>query len=152
MIARLLRWLGCLALLVTCAPALANSAWFEQVEAKSGKPLGLEQRYQLSKAIKAYTDLQRDRDELLVGETARLTLLLPQQIFLLLQQGGSLVPRIEALLKRKLPAADAQQLRAAEAARKTALQAAREKLVSRMATLAGLSAPAVLEILPKFGL
>lgn len=151
MIARLLRWLGCLALFA-CAPALANSAWFELVEAKSGKPLGLEQRYQLAKAIKAYTDLQRDRDELLVGEASRLTLLPPQQVFLLVQQGGNLLPRLEALLKRKLPAADAQQLRSAEAARKAALQAAREKLVNRIGTLGGLSAPAVLEILPKFGL
>jgi len=134
------------------APSLASTALFDQIEAKSGKPLALEQKYQLAKAIKAYTDLQRERDELLVNEVTHLTLLPPQQIFLLLQQGGGLLPKIEALLKRKLPAGDAQQLRAAEAARKAALQVARDKLVNRTAAVGGLPAPTVLEILPKFGL
>lgn len=152
MIAHLVRWLGLLALCGAIAPALANTALFDQIEAKSGKPLPLEQKYQLSKAIKAYADLQRERDELLVSEASRLTLLPPQQIYLLVQQGGGLLPKIEALLKRKLPAGDAQQLRAAETARQTALQAAREKLVNRVASIGNLPAPTVLEILPKFGL
>ncbi len=134
------------------SPALANTALFDQVEAKSGKPLALEQRYQLALAIKAYTDVQRERDELLVGEIARLTLLPAPQILFLAQQGGSLLAKIEVLLKRKLPAGDAQQVNAAAAARQTALQAAREKLVSRVAAIGGLSAQAAREILPKFGL
>ena len=152
MIARLFCWLGFFALLGAIAPALANTALFDQIETKSGRPLPLEQKYQLSKTIKAYADLQRDRDELLVGEASRLTLLPPQQVFMLVQQGDNLVAKIEALLKRKLPAADAQQLRAAEVARKTALQAAREKLVNRVAAIGSLPVQAVLEILPKFGL
>jgi len=148
-----LRWLATLLVFFgAIAPALANTALFEQIEAKSGKLLTLEQKYQLSKAIKAYTDLQRERDELLVGEASRLTLLPPQQIYLLVQQGSGLVPKIEALLKRKLPAGDAQQLRAAEATHKAALQAGREKLVNRVAAIGSLPAPTVLEILPKFGL
>ncbi len=152
MSARLARWLGWLLLLGAGTPALANTALFDQIEAKSGKPLPLEQRYQITKAIKAYSDLLRDRDELLVNEATRLTGLPPQQILVLAQQGGMLLPRVEALLKRKLPAGDAQQLRAAEAAYKTALQVAREKLISRMAAQGGLSPQAVVELLPKFGL
>jgi len=146
------RWFGWLLLLGAVAPALANTALFDQIETKSGKPLPLEQRYQIAKAIKAYSDLVRDRDELLVNEVTRLTGLPPQQILVLAQRGGALLPRIEALLKRKLPEGDAQQLRAADTARKTALQAAREKLISRMAAQGSLSPQAVADLLPKYGL
>lgn len=152
MIVRLARWLGVFLLCCAAAPALANTALFDQIEAKSGKPLPMEQRFQIAKAIKAYSDLLRDRDELLVNEVTRLTGLPPRQILVLAQRGGALLPRIEALLKRKLPEGDAQQLRAAETARKTALQAAREKLIGRMAAQGGLSPQAATELLPKFGL
>jgi hypothetical protein len=150
--ARLAHWLSVLLLCCAVAPALADTMLFDQIEAKSGKPLSLEQRYQITKAIKGYSDLQRDRDELLVNEVTRLTGLPPQQILVLAQRGGALLPRVEALLKKKLPAGDAQQLRAAEAAYKTALQTAREKLISRMAAQGSLTPQAAAELLPKFGL
>lgn len=132
--------------------AWADAALFEQLEARAGKGLALEQRFQVSKAVKAYDDLAREREGRLVGEVVRLTGLPAAQVLHLTRLEGSLVPKVEATLKRRLPDHQLRQLREAEENRRVTVQAAREALAARLGAIAGVSPQTVIEILPRFGL
>lgn len=139
-------------LLLLSAVASANTQLFDQLEAKSGKALSLDQRYQVAKVVKAHDDLLRDQDAQLVGEVMRLTGLPPGQILQMARLGGSLTAKIELTLKRKLPEAQARQIRAAEEARRSSIADARQKLAARLAAISGASPQTVIEMLPGFGL
>lgn len=146
------KYLVALFLLFVGAGAAANTQLFDQLEAKSGKFLSLDQRYQITKAIKTHDDLQRELDAKLVNEVTALTGLPPGQILQMAHLDGSLIAKIELTLKRKLPEAKARQIRVAEEARRSAMLAAREKLAARLAVIAALSPQTVIDMLPGFGL
>lgn len=139
-------------LLFFCAVASANTQLFDQLEAKSGKALSLDQRYQVAKAVKTHDDLLRDLDAQLVGEVMRLTGLPPGQILQMARLGGSLAGKIELTLKRKLTDPAARQIRTAEEARRSAIADARQKLAARLAAISGAPPQTVIEMLPGFGL
>jgi hypothetical protein len=146
------KYLVALFLLFVGAGAAANTQLFDQLEAKSGKFLSLDQRYQITKAIKAHDDLLRDQDAKLVNEVMAVTGLPPGQILQMAHLDGSLIAKIELTLKRKLPEAKARQIRAAEETRRSAILAAREKLAACLASIVAVSPQTVIEMLPGFGL
>ncbi len=146
------KYLVTLFLLFACAGASANTQLFDQLEAKSGKFLSLDQRYHIAKAIKTHDDLLRELDAKLVTEVTGLSGLPPGQILQMARLDGSLIAKIELTLKRKLPEAKARQVRAAEETRRSAILAAREKLAARLASSAAVSPQTVIDMLPGFGL
>ncbi|MBS4098892.1 MAG: hypothetical protein KGZ83_18880 [Sulfuricella sp.] len=141
-----------LLLLVFSTSAWADMRFFDQLEAKSGKSLTLDQRFQVSKALKACDDQERDQDARLVGEVARLTGLPAGQILQMARLEGSLAAKIESTLKRKLGESLVRQIRAAEEARRSSIQAARQAVAARLGSISGLSPQTVIDMLPGFGL